>query len=68
MANSIHEKLHNQELLEKALAEAAIRALRRHKKLGNPVVVSQDGEMVVLAPEDIILPEDVEGKDATGSE
>ena len=64
--DSIHDKLHDRALLEKALAEAATRALRQHKQAGNPVVVWQDGKMVTLAPEDIVLPEDVKGKGATG--
>ena len=66
--DSIHAKFNDRALIEKALKEAAIRALRRHKQLGNSVVVSQDGEMVTLAPEDIVLPEDVESGDAAGGE
>ena len=37
--DSIHEKLNNRALLEKALTEAATRALRQHKRAGNSVVV-----------------------------
>ena len=36
------------------LAQAAVRdALREHKRLGQSVVVWQDGKVVTLAPEDI---------------
>jgi len=36
------------------LAQAAVRdALRQHKRLGQSVVVWQDGKVVTLAPEDI---------------
>ena len=63
MAKSIHAKFSDRALIEKALREAATRALRRHKKLGNSVVVSQDGKMVVLEPEDIVLPEEVTTED-----
>ena len=36
------------------LAQAAVRdALRRHKRLGQSVVIWQDGKVVTLAPENI---------------
>lgn len=32
------------------------KALSKHKRLGQPIVVSQNGEIVKIAPEDIKVP------------
>ncbi|MBI4493233.1 MAG: hypothetical protein HY690_10630 [Chloroflexi bacterium] len=37
----------------KAMREAVREALLRHKRLGNPVAVWQDGRVVWLSPEEI---------------
>ncbi len=39
--------------VEKDLREAVGQALRRHKLLGNPVVVWRDGKAVEIPPEEI---------------
>ncbi len=44
-----------QKLIGKAVWEAVI----RHKKLGESVAVWQDGRVVVLSAEDILIPEDI---------
>ncbi len=45
--------LDNDEEVNQALSTAVRDALRRHKRLGQSVVVWQDGKVVTLAPEDI---------------
>lgn len=43
------------------LAHAAVQdALRRHKQRGESVVVWRDGQIVTLAPEDILLDEEAD--------
>ena len=39
--------------VDQALGAAVMAALRRHKRLGQSVVVWQDGQVVTVAPEDI---------------
>ena len=36
-----------------AMKQATMEALLQHKQAGNPIVVYQDGEMVILQPEEI---------------
>lgn len=45
--------LDNDEEVSQALNTAVRDALRRHKRLGQSVIVWQDGKVVTLAPEDI---------------
>lgn len=40
-------------LIEGILRKAVQEALMRHKKLGNPVAVWKDGEVVIIPPEEI---------------
>ena len=40
-------------LISKAVREAAVDALRRHKKAGSPVAQWRDGKVVWVQPEDI---------------
>lgn len=45
------------------LQHAVNRALWRHKRLGNPVAVWRDGQVVIVPPEEIdIPPDDYEAK------
>jgi hypothetical protein len=40
------------------VAKIAVReALRVHKRAGNPIAVSQDGKVVIIQPEDIVIPD-----------
>ena len=57
-AKTIHERIMNPALLNRALAEAARRALQRHKRAGVPAVVWRDGMIVTLEPEDIVVEEE----------
>lgn len=45
--------LENDEQVNQALGTAVRNALREHKRLGQSVVVWQDGKVVTLAPDDI---------------
>ncbi len=45
--------LNNDDEVDEALGAAVRDALREHKRLGQSVVVWQDGKIVTLAPEDI---------------
>ena len=44
-------------LIDEAICEGVLEALRRHKQLGDPVVEWRNGKAVWIAPEDIRLPE-----------
>jgi hypothetical protein len=44
------------DLIERALLEAGTQALTRHKRLGNPVVVWRDGQVVWIPAEEIEIP------------
>lgn len=51
--DTLEALFHDDERLD-YLAQAAVRdALRRHKRLGQSIVVWQDGKVVTLAPENI---------------
>jgi predicted ABC-type ATPase len=45
------------DLIEQALHKAAVQAMIRHKRLGNPVVVWRDGRIVWIPPGEIQMPE-----------
>lgn len=44
--------------MEAAMQASVRRALRFHKSIGNPIAVSENGKVVWIAPEDIVIPED----------
>ena len=44
--------------LEAAMQASVRRALRFHKSIGSPVAVSDNGKVVWIAPEDIVIPEE----------
>jgi hypothetical protein len=45
-------------LVEDALARAVREALLRHKQAGNPIAAWRDGQVVWIAPEDILVAEE----------
>ncbi len=47
--------------LEIGIRRGAAKALAKHKREGIPIAVMKDGKVVLIPPEDIIVPEDVEG-------
>ena len=50
---SIHELFEDGREIDEALRRAVKAALLRHKKLGNPIAVWRDGEVVEIPPEEI---------------
>ena len=44
-------------LIDAAMQEAARRAIRRHKLLGESIAVWKDGKVVVVPPEEIEIPD-----------
>ena len=44
--------------IQRALNRAVRNALIMHKKLGNPIVVWQDGKVVTVPAEEIVIPEE----------
>lgn len=44
--------------IEKALQRAVRQALLMHKRIGNPVAVWRDGRVVIIPPEEIVIPPD----------
>jgi hypothetical protein len=41
------------------LQRAVNHALRMHKRLGNPIATWKDGKVVIVPPEEIVIPPDV---------
>lgn len=60
----ICDRLADVDLITRALQKGVRQALRRHKLLGQPVVVLKDGKIVWLKPEEI--PVDVDECDSDG--
>jgi len=45
--------------IERVLQRAVHDALRMHKRIGNPIATWKDGKVVIVPPEEIIIPPDV---------
>jgi hypothetical protein len=44
--------------IEKVLRRAVNQALLMHKRLGNPIAIWRDGQVVIIPPEEIVIPPD----------
>jgi hypothetical protein len=44
--------------VERALQRAVREALIMHKRLGNPIAAWKDGQVVIIPPEEIVIPPD----------
>jgi len=40
-------------------ARAVNHALQMHKRLGNPIAIWKDGQVVIVPPEEIVVPEEL---------
>ncbi|HYR77209.1 MAG TPA: hypothetical protein VEM96_15350 [Pyrinomonadaceae bacterium] len=50
--------------IERVLQRAVHDALRMHKRIGNPIAIWKDGRVVIIPPEEIVIPpDDFETKD-----
>ncbi|HEV2613328.1 MAG TPA: hypothetical protein VGV92_01310 [Gammaproteobacteria bacterium] len=49
----ISEKEYSRKL-DEAIHEAVANAIERHRKLGESIVVSENGKVVILSPEEIL--------------
>ena len=63
MNNRVKENLLAHQFANRAEIECALDAgiravILKHKQAGNPIATWQDGKVVLVAPEDIILPPD----------
>jgi hypothetical protein len=56
---NIPELLKDRDRIKNALRKAVQHAIRFHKIMGQPIVVWQDGKVVHIPPEDIVVDEDV---------
>jgi hypothetical protein len=54
----------DKEAMGKAMGKAVYDALRTHKLLGHPIVIWRDGKVVCVPPEEIELPEELNGQHA----
>lgn len=66
-SRTITELMDDTEGVEAALRRGVREALRLHKALGNPVVFCVDGQPVLVAPQDIVIPEEDEESHAPAS-
>ena len=44
--------------IERVLQRAVNHALLMHKRLGNPIAIWKDGKVVIVPPEEIVIPSD----------
>ena len=44
--------------IERVLQRAVNHALLMHKRLGNPIATWKDGKVVIVPPEEIVIPSD----------
>lgn len=44
--------------IEKVLQRAVNQALLMHKRIGNPIATWKNGEVVIIPPEEIVIPSD----------
>jgi hypothetical protein len=56
-ANDVRSIMLDTDRVERALQNAVVQALIRHKRLGNPIVVWRDGKVVWIPAEEIEIPE-----------
>jgi len=50
------KKINYNKRMEIGFRRGVSKALERHKKLGEPIVVLKEGRIVEIAPEDIVVP------------
>jgi hypothetical protein len=50
---SVAERFHDQELIQRTLAEAVAEAILQHKRAGNPICEWRNGRVVWIEPADI---------------
>ena len=55
-ANTLIDRLNDNDLVLKCLTRAVSRAVQQHKRAGNPIAVWRDGRVVLLGPEEISDP------------
>jgi len=49
--------------IERVLQRAVNHALLMHKRLGNPIATWKDGQVVIVPPEEIVVPPDASEPD-----
>lgn len=54
---SILEKLQDHDWVTAAIQRGARQALIKHKAMGVPIAIWQDGEVILIPPEDIKIPD-----------
>lgn len=47
----------------KVFQRAVNDALRMHKRMGNPIAAWKDGKVIIIPPEEIVIPDDPETED-----
>ncbi len=51
--------------IDRAIQRAVRQAILEHKQAGNPIAVWQDGEVVWIPPEEIVIPDEIPRQDTT---
>jgi hypothetical protein len=49
---------------DRNIKQAVWDAIRKHKENGNPVAIWEDGNVKIVQPEDIVLPDNPQGNEA----
>jgi hypothetical protein len=54
----IVRRFNSGEFMTAAIGRATREAVRQHKLAGNPIATWQDGRVVIVQPEDIVVPDE----------
>jgi glutaredoxin-related protein len=58
LRQEIVRRFNSPEFLTAAITKATRDAIRHHKAIGNPIATWKDGKVLIIQPEDIVIPED----------
>jgi len=59
LTDTLVERLANREEMNRAVAQVVEEAVRRHKEKGKSIAVWQDGQVVIVPAEEIVVSEDI---------
>lgn len=60
LTDTLVERLANQDEMNRAVTQVVEEAVRRHKEMGKSIAVWQDGRVVIVPSEEIVLLEDTQ--------
>lgn len=58
--NSLAERLADREEMSRAVTQVVHEAIRRHKEMGKSIAIGENGRVVIVPAEEIVLLEDIQ--------